>query len=187
MQTKVLVGSLVVAVLAVGAYYVYTQGSARSRVSDPVPVSVTKVFDPKNATYTVDGASVTLVHGVASVPAAPGSASSVTTRYFGNDATGDLAGRGGNDKAFLITQDSGGSGLFYYVVAALDTSSGYTVTNAVLLGDRIAPQSTEIRDGKVLVNFAERKKGEPMTAQPSVGVTKTFSVTASGTLVDMAP
>ncbi|HEY4486176.1 MAG TPA: hypothetical protein VJB70_00370, partial [Candidatus Paceibacterota bacterium] len=40
----------------------------------------------------------------------------------------------------------------------------------VLLGDRIAPQTTERGEGRmVVVNYTERAYGEPMTASPSVG------------------
>jgi hypothetical protein len=44
------------------------------------------------------------------------------------------------------------------------------------LGDRIAPQNISINNGLIVVNYAERKSGEPMSAQPSIGVTKTFRV-----------
>ena len=77
---------------------------------------------------------------------------------------------------FLITQDPGGSGTFYYVVAALRDDKGYTGTNGILLGDRIAPQSTVIQDGLIIVNYADRKADEPMTADPSVGVSKFLKI-----------
>lgn len=129
-----------------------------------------------NISYMIDGQSVALVDGHAEVASAPGSASKTTTDYFGNEATGDLNGDGMSDVAFVITQSGGGSGTFYYVVAALKTASGYQGTNAVLLGDRIAPQTTEVRDGEVVVNYAQRKSDEPMTAQPSIGVSKYLRV-----------
>jgi hypothetical protein len=96
--------------------------------------------------------------------------------YFGNEARGDLDGDGVDDAAFIITRDGGGSGTFYYVGVAFATPQGYQGTNAVLLGDRIAPQTTEIRDKKLIVNYADRKPGEPMTTRPSVGVSKYFQV-----------
>ncbi|MBU6214706.1 META domain-containing protein [Patescibacteria group bacterium] len=127
--------------------------------------------DYKSIAYMIDGQSVALSNGRASTPAAPGSASRVVTEYFGNEATGDLNGDGIPDVAFIITQNSGGSGTFYYAVAAIKTATGYLGTDAVILGDRIAPQTTEIRDGKVIVNYADRNPGEPMTTRPSVGKT----------------
>ena len=130
----------------------------------------------KDATYEIEGKRVQLVSGVSEVEAAPGSASKIVTRYFGNEATGDLNGDGLMDMVFLLTQTSGGSGTFFYAVVALRTATGWTGTNAVLLGDRVAPQTTEVRGTQVLVNYAERKPEEPMTSRPSVGVTKRLSV-----------
>jgi len=107
-------------------------------------------------------------------------------KYFGNDAVGDLNGDGAPDVAFIVTTDGGGSGTFYYAIAVLKTGSGYKATNAILLGDRIAPQTTEIRDGEVVVNYADRAPGEPMTAQPSVGVTKYLKIEGA-MLVEVPP
>lgn len=135
-----------------------------------------KVAELMNLTFEVDGKSVTLAGGTFEVEAAPGSASKIVTRYFGNEVFGDLNGDNKEDAAFLITQDGGGSGTFFYVVAALQTESGYSGTNAILLGDRIAPQTTEIVDGQIVVNYADRKSDEPFTTQPSIGISKHFKV-----------
>jgi len=145
----------------------------------------TGATDYKNATYSVEGQNVTLVNGKAEIETAPGSASKTVIQYFGNEARGDLNGDGLPDVAFLITSTGGGSGTFYYVVAALQGIDSYGGTNAVLLGDRIAPQTTEIRDGEILVNYADRKPDEPMTTQPSVGVSKYLRV--SGTQLQEVP
>ncbi|MES3005847.1 MAG: hypothetical protein V4664_02775 [Patescibacteria group bacterium] len=136
----------------------------------------------KDATYFIDGSYVTLKNGVAETEAVPGSASKVVTKYFGNEAIGDLNNDGTIDTAFLLTQQTGGSGTFYYIVVALKTAEGYVQTNAIFLGDRIAPMPTEIRDGVVIVNYSDRRAGDPMTTQPSVGVTKKFRV-SGGNLV----
>lgn len=149
----------------------------------PCPTSPS---DAKNGTYIIDGKPVTLVNGVSRVPAAPGSASQITTTYFGNEAGGDLNGDGMADIGFVLTQNTGGSGTFYYAAVALKTASGYQGTNAVLLGDRIAPQTTQIKNGQLIVNYADRKPGEPMTAQPSVGVSKYLNVQGT-TLIEAAP
>lgn len=142
---------------------------------------------PAAPTFIIEGQPVTLVNGRAEAFADPGSTSKVVTQYFGNVATGDLDGDGAPDIAFLLTQNSGGSGTFYYVVATLVAADGgYQGTNAILLGDRIAPQTTEIRNGEVIVNYAERKAGEPMTAQPSVGVSKYLKMEGT-TLVEVGP
>lgn len=182
MNKPTLVGIAVIIVLVGAGAFLLLGKTAKAPT---IPTSQTPVaFDGKNSTFTIDGTAVTLVNGISQAAAAPGSASMVTTRYFGNEATGDLNGDGLADTAFLVSQDTGGSGLFYYVVVALQTSSGYQTTNAFLIGDRIAPQTTEIHaDSKELyVNYAERKPGEPMTAQPSVGATLYLQVTPEGVL-----
>ena len=132
--------------------------------------------DLQRATFAIDNAMVTLSGGIYATSSAPGSASQTVTRYFGNEATGDINGDGIPDSAFIVTQSGGGSGTFYYVVILLGTRSGASVGQSFLLGDRIAPQTTEIRNDEVIVNYADRKPGEPMSAQPSVGVSKYFKV-----------
>jgi hypothetical protein len=142
------------------------------------------IFDGKNSSFIIDKANMTLKNGISQTDIASSSALKITTKYFGNEAYGDLNGDGLEDTAYLITQDTGGSGLFYYVVVALKTSTGYKTTNAFFIGDRIAPQSTEIHsDSKELyVNFAERKPGELFTTQPSQGATLYLKVTTNGVL-----
>lgn len=138
----------------------------------------------QNATYMIEGQPVTLVDGYAESAPAPGSASKTVTQYLGNDAKGDLNGDGISDLAFLVTQTGGGSGTFYYAVAALQAGDGsYHGTNAILLGDRVAPQTTVIQNGEIIVNYADRAAGEPMTAQPSAGVSKYLKV-QGGTLIE---
>lgn len=128
-------------------------------------------FQPsyKDIAYAIDGKEVLLTDGYSEVEAAPGSASKVITKYFGNEAEGDLNGDGISDIAFLLTQEGGGSGTFYYAVAAIKTDTGYEGVDAVLLGDRIAPQTTEIKNGQLIVNYADRAPGEDFSVRPSFG------------------
>ena len=115
------------------------------------------------------------------------SSASTTTRYLGSEAEGDLNGDGLEDLAFWVTQESGGSGTFYYVVVALKRAGGYTATNAFRIGDRIAPQSMEIRTEarELHVNFADRKRGEPMTTPPSEAKVLLLKVTSDGVLAGL--
>lgn len=178
MNKKILIAIIVVLLLVGGFYllndYIYTEKQGETGFQKGY----------KDTTYTIEEEQVTLVNGEAIVDVAPGSATKITTRVFGNEAEGDLNGDGVSDIAFLLTQDTGGSGTFYYVVAALKTDAGYQGTNAVFLGDRIAPQSTEVRGGEVIVNYADRKLGEALTVSPSVGISKYFKVMGT-TLVEV--
>jgi heat shock protein HslJ len=126
--------------------------------------------DHLDAEYIIDGRPIHLVDGVADIEAAPGSATRIVTRYFGNEMRKDLDGDGQEDIAFLVTQQTGGTGTFYYVVAALATEESYRGSHGILLGDRIAPQATVSGNGRiVIVNYADRAPGEPFTSAPSIG------------------
>ncbi len=127
----------------------------------------------------------------------PGTASTSTSSddfdapktIFGQKVSGDLNKDGKSDNAYIYTQSPGGSGTFFYVTAELATSANVgatnatTQTNSILLGDRIAPQNINIVNGKIVVNYADRKATEPMTTRPSVGVTK-YLVVENGKLVE---
>ncbi len=167
---KFLVAALII--LGIAGYFLFNKPQVES-----------SVFNGKNSTFTVDGKSVTLINGVSGT-AIENSSAKITTQYFGNEATGDLNDDGLEDEAFLITQNSGGSGTFFYVVVALKTNSGYKTTNAFFIGDRIAPQSTEIHSDsmELHVNYADRKPGEPMTARASEGKVLLLKVTPNGVL-----
>ncbi len=134
------------------------------------PIVNVGATDAKNASYLINNQPIVLKNGVSEISAAPGSASKIITRYFGNEVRHDFDGDGREDVAFLLTQETGGSGTFYYVVAAINKASGYVGSDAVLLGDRVAPQTTHMGNGNVIVvNYAVRNPGEPFTTRPSLG------------------
>ncbi|MEK7640930.1 MAG: hypothetical protein AAB389_02960 [Patescibacteria group bacterium] len=164
-KSKLLTSVLLAVVVGVALWLVYP-GSHQ-----------TGTPDHKDATYTLNGKPITMA--------------SAGIKYFGNESRGDVNGDKLEDVVFLFTYDGGGSGTFYYVAAALKNADGlYKGTNAFLVGDRIAPQTTEIREivirgissSEIYVNFAERKPGEPFTTRPSVGVTLYLKVTPAGVL-----
>jgi len=128
----------------------------------------------RNAEYVIEGQRIKLADGLAEAETSPGSASRIVTRYFGNELKTDLNGDGREDVVFLLTQQRGGSGTFFYAVAALNTEAGYRGSDGYPLGDRIAPQTTVMsrnprHKNVVVVNYGDRRPDEPMTAQPSVG------------------
>lgn len=162
-HTRIILGLITLIIFAGGLYLLI-----------PRSKEVAVQMDLKDAEYTIEGARIRLVDGVAETEAAPGSASKIVTRYFGNEVRDDLNDDGRMDTVFLLTQDRGGSGTFFYAVAALDTEAGIVGSHGYFLGDRIAPQTTETsRDPGhvhvIVVNYADRAAGEPMVARPSVG------------------
>ncbi len=165
------IGILIILIILLGLAFAWKQYSDRP--------------GPYDATYMIDGKSVTLKDGVSIIDAAPGSISKITTRVFGNEVRQDLDGDGRDDVAFILTQDGGGSGTFYYFVARLNKVGVRLGSDGVLLGDRIAPQSTVMLnqiqpDAKsvnglplnpniIVVNYADRKPGEGFATPPSEG------------------
>jgi heat shock protein HslJ len=135
---------------------------------------IEKPSDSLNTTYSIEGEMVALVDGVAEVEVVPGATSKVVTKYFGNEVQIDLNDDGREDKVFLLTQNSGGSGTFFYVVAAINTENGWLGSKAFLLGDRIAPQSTEVSQNPnhknvIVINYMDRASDEAMSEQPTIG------------------
>jgi len=118
--------------------------------------------DPADISYNIEGEDVLLKNGQQQE-------GDEVTKIFDANTQGDINGDGATDTVVMLTQERGGSGTFFYVAAALKTQDGYTGTNAVLIGDRIAPQNTEVKDGLVTVNYAKRNPDEPFSVQPSVG------------------
>lgn len=93
----------------------------------------------------------------------------ITTNYFGNEVSGDLDGDGIPDRAFITTEDTGGSGTFFYLNALLKSGKKEIPAGKIFLGDRIAPQSTSFKNGIITVNFADRKPTDSFADKPSIG------------------
>ena len=128
----------------------------------------------RSAEYMIEGQRIRLDDGLAGPNPAPGSASRTITRYFGHELKTDLNSDGREDVVFLLTQQRGGSGTFFYVVAALNTNAGYRGSDGYRLGDRVAPQATAVSGNPrhknvIVVSYSDRRPEEPMTAQPSLG------------------
>ena len=142
-------------------------------------------MNPKNTSYDIEGESVTLQNGKGEIINTNGDISiKNTVQYFGNELRVDLNDDGKEDTAFLLTTSNSGSGTFYYLVVALNKNGQYNGTNGVFIGDRIAPQTTEFRNGEIVVNYADRRPSEPMSTKPSVGVSRYFKVD-NNTLIEI--
>lgn len=175
----------IAACVIAGCYYLERSRGAYPTVIPQPPAANTTSLDPLNATYRIDGVAVTLVNGRSEQPAAPHSAETMKTQIFGVPVLGEINGTTTDVAAVILTQDGGGSGTFYYVAVALGSASTGTIgTNAVFLGDRIAPDTIQITNGIVTVNYADRKVTDPMSTPPSVGVSK-YLVVAGTTLYDI--
>lgn len=129
---------------------------------------------PLNATYIIEGKEVALYKGIARENVAT---DPIITKVFGVPVEADLNADGIKDYVMFLTRETSGSGTFFYVVVALTNKVGNVLgTNAVFLGDRIAPQNINVEKGIILANYVERKASEPFTTKPSLGVTKRLQV-----------
>jgi heat shock protein HslJ len=124
-------------------------------------------LNPENATYMIEGETIALQDGSFSKKAAPGSATMISVSIHGDPIYGDVDGDGDEDAVLVLVRDPGGSGTFYYSALAVNTDSGYTGTDAILLGDRIMPQSIRIEDRRAKVDFLTRNVDESFAVEPS--------------------
>jgi len=166
-MNKIAVTLIVVGCIGLIGGYLYMNTSQTPKEE------VVQNSSPKNATYNIEGKLVTLVNGIAIEEAVPGSATELVTEYFGNEVMADLNGDGSEDVVFLLTQSTGGTGTFFYVVAALNTEAGWQGSGGFLLGDRISPQTTELSQNPshqnvIVVNYAELGPDQAMTEQPTM-------------------
>jgi hypothetical protein len=148
--------------------------------NDDILIEPASILNYKNGTYNIDGQKITLKDGYFS-----SAETKDVVRFFGNEISGDFNNDGVLDEVFLLTKDSQGSGVFYYVSAMVSSGKKFVGTNALLLGDRIAPQTTEFSDGKIIVNFADRLPEQSFTSPPSNGISKYFVI--EGTELKVAP
>ena len=123
--------------------------------------------DPLNTSYRIGDQVVMLVNGQAETPAAPGSSTKITTEVWGTPQFADLDSDGREDAALVLIHDSGGSGTFYYVVAAIQEDDGYRGTPGVLLGDRIEPSNITVVDNRITVGFLGREPDDAFAVPPS--------------------
>lgn len=124
-------------------------------------------LDVKNISYVVGEVRFDLKDGKAENEVEGGFSKNVLM-MFGEPVYGDLNEDGKMDAAVMLVNNAGGSGIFYYAALVVSNGDVYVPTNAMLLGDRIAPQTVEIRDGRAIYNIADRRADEPMSTPPSI-------------------
>ena len=127
---------------------------------------------PLNSTYYFEGDEFKFLDGRSEIETSPNSTSKIVTEVFGEPIYGDVDFDGDEDAVLVFVQNSGGSGTFFYVGIALKKDGGYKGLNTVFLGDRIAPKDTQIQNGLVIHNYADRNLDEPFAVSPTIGISK---------------
>ena len=137
---------------------------------------------PTNASYVIDGKLITLEDGKYEEEI-PNSSAKGAVNVF-TTAQGDLNDDNLADTALMLTKTTGGSGTFYYIVAAISQeNNNVRGTNAILIGDRIQPQTVEIIYGEIIVNYAVPQVDEDGN-KSSLAQTKYFRVEDKNHLVE---
>jgi heat shock protein HslJ len=159
---------LVLIIFGALMWWVLQSNKTEPRETEVNNTEVSVIPDVANMTFYVDGEIFALKNGEAEI-SIPGSSAKSLLNLFGQEY-GDLDADGDIDSAVWLVNDGGGTGRFFYGALVINNGdSTYKSTNAMYLGDRIAPQNIEIKDGRAVYNFAERRADEPMTAEPSIG------------------
>ncbi|MEI8249080.1 MAG: hypothetical protein WCG07_01115 [Candidatus Taylorbacteria bacterium] len=180
---------IVCALLLVSALFFFFRKNAPHTAVPPVTVDQQAsriASSPLDATYIIEGQKVTLTQGKIEKEIFFNATSSmkITVSAFNQPTYVDLNGDGAKDAIFFLYEQLGGTGTFFYVVAAINEGGMYKGLNAIYLGDRVAPQTIDVVNGKVAVNYATVKDSDPTTAKPSVGVTKYVKI-QGGQLVEV--
>jgi len=149
------------------------KGSLLQRVGDEENPNTS---GPDNGIYLIENQIVQLTDGRSESQILPGSVSKKITLLVSQPTTGDLVGDGAADTALLLVQQHEGSGSFYYVTASLLRDGRHSGTNAVLLGDRIAPLSILIRKEQIVVLYSDRRVDESMVATPTIVKARHFRI-----------
>ena len=130
----------------------------------------------RDFTYIIENIPVTLINGISETESAPGSAAKSITRCSGDEAIADLNSDCKKDAAFILIRNTGGSGTFYYMAVIISSAKEYKGTNAIYIGDRIIVNSIVAKGGTITVNYLGRKKDDPMSAMPTVHVSKQIKI-----------
>jgi hypothetical protein len=87
-------------------------------------------------------------------------------------------------------QNTGGSGIFYYVGAVVQQPGQIYVAadNTYFLGDRVVIKNIMIDGRMVHVTYLDRDANDPMTVEPHVEITKKYAIKGGGdnTLMDVS-
>lgn len=175
---KKILALIILIAVGYGVWHLYIK-TVRTPVPTPnfetssTATSTTKP-DLSNATFQFEDGPITLKKGTNEQEVAPGSAATQETTLTNIVGYGELNGDKKEDAAAIIVQNGAGSGIFFYVVGYISSPTTYKGTSALFLGDRISPESIDIKGEVITVTYLDRKPDEAYDAEPTVRTTKKF-------------
>ncbi len=167
------IGIGVIALLFIIAFYLDAKSKAKAepviteekpaveQVDGRVTQDSVGSLDIKNASYRIGEDVISLVDGTLK-------GSSRSTTLLEGPAFTDLNADGVKDAVVILKDETGGSGIFYYVSSVIATGDSQKTTNSMLLGDRVRIKAIAVNLGVISVTILERNATDAMTVPPSV-------------------
>lgn len=174
---------MVVALFAIVA----VTGFIKFNFSDSDIILPLEKKDVLNFKYNIDGQEFQLKNGSAEIAVTENSVAKNMLSTFGDPVEFDADKDGDMDYAVLLAHEPGGSGTFFYATLVLNNAGELKQTNALFLGDRIAPQNVNVVDGRAVFNYADRLADESLTTAPSVGKSLYVQLAADITIGEFVP
>ena len=128
-------------------------------------------IDPLNHSYLIEKEKVTLRDGHAREKI-PGTTAVIISEIIRRPVYADLTGDGINEAVSIVMQHTGGTGTFYYLVAA----GSDRLIESYFLGDRINIVSLKVLKDTITVQYLDRSDTQPMAMKPSVRSSKDFKL-----------
>lgn len=184
MLTKILIIIVLIAGLS-GIGYFYNQAKNPVQpaepliVASPTPQAKIKPFDFVNKSIQIDDTTLAFKDGQY---ADASHSATIEKKATSPD---------GMHSAALVIDQPGGSGTFYYLVGAIMKDGTEMYSSPVLLGDRIEFQTAEVADpgendnGEITVTYLDRTPRQPMSATPTIEITKRYSFEDNGELIEV--
>ena len=128
-------------------------------------------IDPLNHSYLIEKEKITLQDGHAK-EAIPGTTALIISEIIRRPVYADLTGDGIKEAVSIVMQHTGGTGTFYYLVAAVSDQ----LVESYFLGDRINIVSLKVLKDTITVLYLDRSGTQPMAMKPSVRSSKDFKL-----------
>lgn len=158
---------LAVFVVAGLVYYVSSKKTMAptSENSNSAPITIDEIMNAKLPDITQDApqaGSFTLVEGKFTGDVSGSSYDVALKTASSTFAYGDLNGEGASDMVATIDVNTGGTGVFTYLLFFLNKNGKPLYTDSKLLGDRIKVTKVSIANNFITANIITQGPGEPM-------------------------
>jgi hypothetical protein len=127
--------------------------------------------NPYHHSYLIEKEKVSLRDGHARVKI-PGTTAVIISEIIRRPVYADLTGDGVKEAVSVVLQHSGGSGTFYYLVAAVDGK----LIESYFLGDRINITSIKTEKDIIIVEYLDRRETQPMASKPTIRARMDFKL-----------